>query len=134
VREAFIAGAVGVGIPRCEDYNSGDHQEGVGYFQRAIYRGYRHSAARVFLHPAGATGQLEVRTDSRAAQILFDGTRAVGVRYVDDRDRTVQRGGRLGHAEHAVREYLFSTVMIAEKASDMIRGRPPLAPVEGIAA
>jgi hypothetical protein len=24
--------------------------------------------------------------------------------------------------------------MIAEKASDMIRGRPPLAPVEGIAA
>lgn len=38
MREAFIAGAVGVGIPRCEDYNSGDHQEGVGYFQRAIYR------------------------------------------------------------------------------------------------
>ncbi|MBS0562303.1 MAG: choline dehydrogenase, partial [Proteobacteria bacterium] len=27
-----------------------------------------------------------------------------------------------------------STMMIAEKASDMIRGRPPLAPVEGIAA
>jgi choline dehydrogenase len=27
-----------------------------------------------------------------------------------------------------------STMMIAEKASDMIRGRPPLAPVEGVAA
>ena len=27
-----------------------------------------------------------------------------------------------------------STMMIAEKASDMIRGRAPLAPVEGIAA
>ena len=27
-----------------------------------------------------------------------------------------------------------STMMIAEKASDMIRGREPLAPVEGIAA
>jgi choline dehydrogenase len=27
-----------------------------------------------------------------------------------------------------------STMMIAEKASDMIRGRPPLPPVEGIAA
>jgi len=25
-------------------------------------------------------------------------------------------------------------MMIAEKASDMIRGRPPLAPVEGVAA
>ena len=44
--EAFIAGVVGAGIRHCADYNSGDHQEGVGYFQRAIYRGYRHSAAR----------------------------------------------------------------------------------------
>ena len=50
--EAFIAGAVGMGIPRCIDYNSGDRQAGVGYFQRAIHRGWRHSAARVFLHPA----------------------------------------------------------------------------------
>ncbi len=88
VCEAFIAGAVGAGISRCEDYNSGDHQEGVGYFQRAIYHGYRHSAARVFLHPARETRRLEVRTDARGGRILFDGTRAVGVRYVDDRDRT----------------------------------------------
>ena len=91
VCEAFIAGAVGAGLPRCVDYNSGDHQEGVGYFQRAIYRGWRHSAARVFLHPARASGRLDVRTDARAAQVLFDGKRAVGVRYVDDRDRSTQR-------------------------------------------
>ena len=31
-----------------------------------------------------------MRTDARAAAILFDGTRAKGVRYVDDRDRTTQ--------------------------------------------
>ncbi|HUB50462.1 MAG TPA: GMC family oxidoreductase N-terminal domain-containing protein [Acetobacteraceae bacterium] len=91
VCEAFIAGAIGMGIPRCADYNSGDHQEGVGYFQRAIYRGYRHSAARVFLHPARASGRLDIRTDARAAQVLFDGKRAVGVQYIDDRDRTTQR-------------------------------------------
>jgi choline dehydrogenase len=88
--EAFIAGAVGMGIPRCTDYNSGDRQEGVGYFQRAIHRGWRHSAARVFLHPAKATGRLEIRTDARAAAVLFEGRRAVGVRYVNDRDRTTQ--------------------------------------------
>ena len=86
--EAFIDGAAGMGLPRCVDYNSGDRQEGVGYFQRAIYRGWRHSAARVFLHPAKATGRLEVRTDARAAAVLFDGKRAVGVRYVNDRDRS----------------------------------------------
>jgi choline dehydrogenase len=87
INEAFITGAQELGIPRSADYNSGDRQEGVGYFQRAINRGFRHSAARVFLHPARASGRLDVRTDARAARILFDGTRAIGVEYVDDRDR-----------------------------------------------
>jgi choline dehydrogenase len=85
--EAFMAGAVGMGIPRCADYNSGDRQDGVGYFQRAIHRGWRHSAARVFLHPAKATGRLEVRTDARAAAVLFEGKRAIGVRFANERDR-----------------------------------------------
>jgi choline dehydrogenase len=102
VCEAFIAGAVGAGIPRCADYNSGDRQEGVGYFQRAIHRGWRHSAARVFLHPARATGRLDVRTDARAKQVLFDGKRAVGVRYVDDRDRVTE------HVVRARREVILS--------------------------
>jgi choline dehydrogenase len=91
VCDAFMEGAEELGLPRCEDYNSGDRQAGVGYFQRLINRGYRHSAARVFLHPARRGGQLNVRTDARAARILFDGTRATGVRYVDDRDRATVR-------------------------------------------
>ena len=91
VNEAFIAGAQELGIPRCADYNSGDDQAGVGYFQRLINKGYRHSAARVFLHPARATGRLDVRTDARAAQILFEGNRATGVRYVNDLDRSTRR-------------------------------------------
>lgn len=90
INEAFIEGAQELGIPRCADYNSGDRQEGVGYFQRLINRGFRHSAARVFLHPARATGRLDVRTDARAARVLFEGTRAVGVEYVNDRDRTTR--------------------------------------------
>jgi choline dehydrogenase len=89
--EAFITGAVGMGMPRCVDYNSGDRQAGVGYFQRAIHRGWRHSAARVFLHPAKKTGRLSIRTDARASAVLFDGRRAIGVRYVNDRDRGTQR-------------------------------------------
>ncbi|MEJ0015050.1 MAG: GMC family oxidoreductase N-terminal domain-containing protein [Acetobacteraceae bacterium] len=89
--EAFMAGAGGLGIPRCVDYNSGDRQAGVGYFQRAINRGYRHSAARVFLHPAKATGRLDIRTDARAAAVLFDGKRATGVRYINEHDRNDQR-------------------------------------------
>ncbi len=91
VCDAFMDGAQELGIPRCEDYNSGDGQAGVGYFQRLINRGYRRSAARVFLHPARNGGQLNVRTSARASRILFDGTRAKGVRYVDDRDRSTIR-------------------------------------------
>ena len=86
ISAAFIDGAVAMGMPRHNDYNS-DKQEGVGYFQRAIHRGWRHSAARVFLLPARARGTLDIRTDARAASVLFEAKRAVGVRYVDDRDR-----------------------------------------------
>lgn len=79
--EAFIAGCVGLGIPRNPDYNSGD-QAGVGYFQRAIRNGRRVSAARAFLKPAMSRRNLEVRTNARASGILFEGKRAIGVRYV----------------------------------------------------
>ncbi len=100
ISEAFIAGAVGLGIPRCADYNA-ESQEGVGYFQRAIYKGWRHSAARVFLHPARRRG-CAVRTDARAAKVLLDGKRAVGVRYVNERDR------KTSHDVFARREVIVS--------------------------
>ena len=97
--EAFMDGAEANGLPRNKDYNSGV-QEGVGYFQRAIYNGWRRSAARMFLHPAKAGGNLNVRTNARAAAILFDGKRATGVRYIDD------RAGRASHTVHARREVI----------------------------
>jgi choline dehydrogenase len=121
VNEAFIAGAQELGIPRCEDYNSGDAQAGVGYFQRLINRGYRHSAARVFLHPARGTGRLEVRTDARAAQILFEGTTATGVRYVDDRDRATQ------HAVFARKEVIVSSGTVNTARLLQISGVGPAA-------
>jgi choline dehydrogenase len=80
VSEAFIAGCLGLGIPRARDYNAGD-QAGVGYFQRTIRNGRRVSAAVAFLRPAMARDALEVRTNARASRILFEGRRAVGVQY-----------------------------------------------------
>ena len=49
--EAFIEGAVQLGIPRNRDYN-GTLQAGVSYVQRIIRNGRRVSAARGYLHPA----------------------------------------------------------------------------------
>ena len=85
ISEAFIKGCVAAGIPRNPDYNSGD-QAGVGYFQRAIERGFRVSAARAFLRPAMGRPNLDVRTEARATTIVFEGKRAAGIRYRQNRN------------------------------------------------
>jgi len=85
VSEAFIAGCLGLGIPRARDYNCGD-QAGVGYYQRTIHKGRRVSAARAFLKPALSRANLDLRTGARASRVLFEGTRAAGIRYLADRN------------------------------------------------
>jgi choline dehydrogenase len=85
--EAFMAGAISLGIPRNPDYN-GAIQEGVSYAQRTIQNGLRVSAAKAFLHPARKRGNVDVRTHAHATQIILEGKRAVGVRYM--------KGGRRG--------------------------------------
>lgn len=81
ISEAFIEGAQEFGMPRNPDYN-GATQQGVGYFQRNIYRGFRMSTARSFLTPVKARRNLTIRTHAHATQIVFDGLRATGVRYL----------------------------------------------------
>ena len=83
VCEAFIKGAAQMGIPRNPDYNSGD-QAGTGYFQRTIHKGYRYSAAKAFLRPARKRPNVVIHTNAQVAEILFEGTRANGVRYLRD--------------------------------------------------
>jgi choline dehydrogenase len=79
--DAFMDGAARLGFPRNADYN-GAIQEGVGYYQRVIRGGRRVSAARAFLYPALRGGNVDVRTDALASAVVFEGRRAVGVRYV----------------------------------------------------
>ena len=66
--EAFIEGAVSLGIPRNPDYN-GAMQEGVAYAQRTIHNGRRVSAATAFLHPARKRPNLTVRTHAHATEL-----------------------------------------------------------------
>jgi choline dehydrogenase len=99
--EAFIAGAVSLGIPRNPDYN-GAVQEGVAYAQRTIGNGRRVSAATAFLHPARRRPNLTVRTRAHITQLLLDGRRCIGVAY--------NAGGRSGAARtiRAAREVILS--------------------------
>lgn len=91
--EAFIEGAVNLGIPRNPDYN-GPTQAGVGYFQRSIYRRRRMSAARAFLRPAMRRANLDVRTHALASRIVLEGHRAVGVRYQQGSEQREVRARR----------------------------------------
>ena len=81
--DEFIKGVVQYGIPENDDYN-GATQNGVGYFQRYIYKGRRVNAATALLRPALARGNAELRINAQATAIVFEGRRAVGVRYTQD--------------------------------------------------
>jgi choline dehydrogenase-like flavoprotein len=76
VREA----AAEVGIPKTDDFNQGDN-EGSGYFEVNQRRGRRWSAARGFLKPALNRPNLRLVTDAHAESVIFEGRRAVGLRY-----------------------------------------------------
>lgn len=76
--DAFVAGAVGLGIPANRDYN-GEAQAGVGYYQRVIHRGLRQSSARSFLKRARKRRNLTLFTRAQVAEICFEGRRATGV-------------------------------------------------------
>jgi choline dehydrogenase len=78
--EAFFDAAEQAGYPRTDDVN-GYRQEGFAPFDRNVHRGRRLSAARAYLHPVMGRPNLTVRTRAYATRILFEGTRAVGVRY-----------------------------------------------------
>ncbi len=54
----------------------------MSYCQRTIENGLRMSAAKAFLHPARKRGNVDVRTHAHVTNLIFEGKRAVGVRYL----------------------------------------------------
>jgi choline dehydrogenase-like flavoprotein len=95
---AWIEAGKALGYPHTEDYNAAQ-QEGFGRSQYTIKNGRRCSAAVAFLRPAMRRPNLTVATGALTTRILFQGTRARAVEYL-------QRG-KLVHAE-ANREIIVS--------------------------
>jgi choline dehydrogenase len=90
--EAFVEGVTQTGVPRNRDTNGG-RQEGVTFSQVNIKDGHRVSSASAFLKPARKRANLQVITSAMATQVIFEGTRASGVRYrKGDTDRVVRAG------------------------------------------
>ncbi|MEU7816520.1 choline dehydrogenase [Pseudonocardia sp. NPDC049154] len=76
----FFEAAQQAGYNLTADLN-GAVQEGFAAFDRNIRRGRRQSSSQAYLHPVMGRPNLEVRTRALATQVVFSGTRAVGVTF-----------------------------------------------------
>lgn len=103
INKAFIKACHEQGIPSNPDYN-GEFQFGVSPGQVTQKGGERWNAARAYVDPHRHQDNLRVITHAHAAQILMEGKRAVGVRYmvkgvsheVRARKEVVLAGGAFG--------------------------------------
>ncbi|PZQ54462.1 MAG: choline dehydrogenase [Phenylobacterium zucineum] len=89
VLDAIARAANQMGVPSTADFNTGDNT-GVGPFHVNQRRGLRWSAARAFLTPALKRPNLRLETGVTVERVLFEGRRAVGVRF--------RRGGQVFEA------------------------------------
>lgn len=80
VSDAVVQAGIEAGLPFNDDVN-GEAQDGISYFQLTVKDGRRWSAAMAYLKPAMARPNLRVMTECQVEAILFEGRRAVGVRY-----------------------------------------------------
>jgi choline dehydrogenase len=80
ILDAVADAAAEIGIPKTPDFNTGDNT-GSCYFHVNQKRGRRWSAARGFLKPVLGRSNLRLETDVAVDKVLFEGKRAVGVRY-----------------------------------------------------
>jgi len=81
--DAFRRAAEQAGIKSIPDFNTGDN-EGCCAFHVNQKRGRRWSAATAFLKPALHRGNLRLETGCLVEGVVFDGRRAVGVRWRKD--------------------------------------------------
>jgi len=93
IARAFVAAAREVGLPPNDDFN-GATQEGVGYYPLNQREGERHSAAAAYLRPALHRSNLRVESHALVTSVVFQGRRAVGVRYDKEGSRHEIRAGR----------------------------------------
>ncbi|MCR9254479.1 MAG: GMC family oxidoreductase N-terminal domain-containing protein [Alphaproteobacteria bacterium] len=93
VIDKLIRSCGNAGIPHNPDYNGGQ-QEGVSYCHFTQRRGRRESAATAFLNPAKRRPNLAIETDARAAGLIIENRRVVGVRWLRDGAAHETRAGR----------------------------------------
>src|SRR5207248_9822932 len=78
----FLEACATIGVPYTPDFN-GAQTEGAGLWQVTIKDGVRVSSASAYLRPVRGRPNLEVQLQAQATKVLFAGSRAVGVEYLE---------------------------------------------------
>lgn len=87
IYRAFLKAGEEAGYPATQDFN-GAQQEGVGRYQRTIYKGERWSASFGYLRPiAGVRKNLAIISTGLVTRILIEKGRAVGVEIAEGKGR-----------------------------------------------
>jgi choline dehydrogenase len=102
---------------------NGFRQEGIAYMDMTVGGGRRCSAANAYLRPAMRRRNLTVLTHALATRVLFEGRRAVGLRYV--------RGGTQ-HEVRARREVIVSAGSINSPQLLKLSGVGPAQELAGL--
>ncbi|MBX4966629.1 GMC family oxidoreductase [Rhizobium binae] len=71
ILESFAEAAVEAGIPRSDDFNSGDN-EGVGYFEVNQRSGWRWNTSKAFLRPAKNRSNLTIWTQTHVERLIVE--------------------------------------------------------------
>ncbi len=90
---AFVEAGAEAGHRKTNDFN-GYSQEGFGPYQLTIKNGKRWSAAAAYLTPILSRPNLTIESNAHVGRILFEGKRAVGVEYVQDKKTVQARASR----------------------------------------
>ncbi len=93
----FVEAGRQAGHPLTDDFN-GFQQEGMGPYHLTIRDGQRQSAAAGYLRPAMDRDNLSVEVQALTSRIVFEGTKARGVDYVQNGE---------SHTVHADREVIL---------------------------
>lgn len=114
---AWVEAAQQFGLPLNHDFN-GATEYGVGAYQLSIKNGWRSSTAQAFLRPARSRKNLTVITHALANRVLFNGTVATGVEWVQN--------GAL-HTSHARCEVILAAGAIQSPQLLQLSGVGPAA-------
>lgn len=91
--QGFIDAGQSAGHGWTDDYN-GAQQEGFGRLQMTIRNGRRSSGATAYLKPARKRPNLSIEVNALATRIVMEGSRAVGIEFVQHGVKRVVRANR----------------------------------------